>query len=564
MASSSASGNNDPVPQRGPSPRIRDLVPPSKLFSSIALEDSALNGFSKIRKGSYGEHPLEDTLPEPQDGVSADGLFSNYPMAYTYDDIILLPGHINFSTSDVSLDSKLTRNITLRTPIVSSPMDTVTESQMAISMALTGGIGIIHYNNSIEEQAELVRSVKRYKNGFITDPITLGPNSTIRDINEIKAKYGFAGVPITEDGKMGSKLLGMVTSRDVDFVQNHDTSVSEIMTPARDLVTAQEHCTLDEANEILRHSKKGKLPIVNENFELLALISRNDLKKNRDFPLASKDRTTKQLLVGAAIGTRLEDRQRFEALSEAGVDVVVLDSSQGDSVYQADMIQWIKSHSEHIDVIAGNIVTQAQASHLIAAGADALRIGMGVGSICTTQEVCAVGRAQATAVYRTAKFAANYGVPVIADGGISSIGHVTKALSLGAGAAMMGSMLAGTEESPGEYFYKDGIRLKKYRGMGSKEAMMKGSASRYFTDEGRIMVAQGVSGAVVDKGSVLRFIPYVVQGIKHGMQDLGVKSLEELRSSVYSGKVRFEVRTGSAIKEGGVHSLYTYEKSLMY
>ena len=499
-------------------------------------------------------------VSSPKDGLNAAELFTQ-GTGYTYDDFILLPGHINFAAEDVSLETRLTRRIKLKTPVASSPMDTVTEARMAIYMALMGGIGIIHYNNSIEEQKEEVSKVKRYENGFITDPITMSPQNTIADADEIKNKFGFSGVPVTEDGKMGSKLLGIVTSRDVDFMQDRSRPLSEVMTT--DLVTAKEGCTLEEANQILRKSKKGKLPIVNDKFEIVALISRNDLKKNRDFPNASKNAINKQMLVGAALGTRAEDRERLAALDEAGVDVVIIDSSQGDSTYQYQMIEFIKSNYSHIDVIGGNIVTSRQAKNLIERGVDALRIGMGVGSICTTQEVMAVGRPQATAVYQTARYAREQGVPVIADGGISSIGHITKALSLGASAVMMGSMLAGTEEAPGEYFYKDGVRLKKYRGMGSAEAMRKGSATRYFSDTDKIKVAQGVSGSVVDKGSVQQYLPYLIQGLKHGFQDLGVKSTTDLHKALDDGELLFELRTHAAQREGGVHNLYSYEKTIV-
>ncbi len=501
-----------------------------------------------------------DTNLLPLDGLTAQQLFDQ-GTGYTYDDFIMLPGHIDFGAEEVTLDTQISRRIKLKTPLVSSPMDTVTEADMAISMALLGGMGIIHYNNSIEEQQEQVSRVKRFKNGFITSPLTLRPDHTIRDIDEIKKKFNFSGVPITESGRMGSKLLGIVTNRDTDFIQDRDLPLSEVMTT--ELITAREGCTLEQANQILKESKKGKLPIINANGEFVALISRNDLKKNRDYPLASKDPINKRLLVGAAIGTREEDRERLAALVEAGLDLVVLDSSQGDSMYQIRMIEFIKNTYDQLEVIGGNIVTQSQARNLIQAGVDGLRIGMGVGSICTTQEVMACGRPQATAVYKTAMYAREFGVPVIADGGISSIGHIIKALSLGASAVMMGSMLAGTEEAPGEYFYQDGIRLKKYRGMGSLEAMKKGSAKRYFSEGDKIKVAQGVSGAVVDKGSVQRFLPYLAQGVKHGFQDLGARSIQDLQQKLYAGQLAFELRTHAAQVEGGVHNLYSYEKTFI-
>ncbi len=493
------------------------------------------------------------------DGLTAEKLFES-GTGYTYNDFILLPGHIDFVVEDVCLNTKLTRDIELKTPLVSSPMDTVTEDQMAINMALWGGIGIIHYNNTIERQRDLVRQVKRYKNGFISNPMTLSPDHTIADIDELKKKVGFSGFPITENGRMGSKLLGIVTNRDTDFIQDRSVKLSEVMT--KELVTAEEPCTLEEANQILKESKKAKLPIVNKNGELVSLISRTDLVKNRDYPLASKD-ASKSLLAGAAIGTRPDDRERLEALNEVGVDVIVLDSSQGDSKFQIDMIHYIKNKYPNIQIIGGNVVTSNQARNLIEAGVDGLRVGMGVGSICTTQEVMAVGRPQATAVYQTARYAREQGVPIMADGGVSSIGHIIKALSLGASAVMMGSMLAGTEETPGEYYYKDGIRLKKYRGMGSMEAMTKGSAQRYFSEGDRIRIAQGVSGSVLDKGSVQRYLPYLTQGVRHGLQDLGYRNLPSLWDSLYGGRLAFELRSPAAQAEGGVHSLHSYEKSMV-
>jgi IMP dehydrogenase len=494
----------------------------------------------------------------PRDGRDAETLFGD-GHGYTYDDIILLPGHIDFTVDEVELESSLTTNIRLKVPFVSSPMDTVTESKMAIGMALLGGLGIIHYNQSVAEQCYHVDRVKRFKNGFITDPKCLSPEHTIADVDAIKRQFGFSGVPITEDGKMGSKLVGIVTNRDVDFIADRTRKLSTVMTTA--LITVSEKLSLEECNQRLKDSKKAKLPVVTDKGELVALMSRSDLLKNRAYPNASKDKN-KQLLVGASIGTREEDKKRLAALYEAGVDVVVIDSSQGDSIYQINMVKHIRATYPKLDIIGGNVVTARQAFALIQAGVHGLRVGMGAGSICTTQEVCAVGRPQATAVYNVAKFAAQFGIPVIADGGIANTGHIIKGFSCGASTVMMGSLLAGTDESPGEYFFQEGVRLKKYRGMGSIEAMSKGSSNRYFGEATKIRVAQGVSGAVVDKGSIQRFIPFLIAGVRHGFQDLGARSLETLHRLRAEKSLRFELRTAAAQKEGGVHSLFSFEKTL--
>ena len=357
-------------------------------------------------------------------------------------------------------------------------------------------------------------------------------------------------------------LLGLVTTRDVELVRDRSTPLADIMTPVSDLVLGSSTNSLKENERLLLESKHGKLPVVDQHGNLIALLTRASYKDQLNRPasgLPSLD-TQGRVLCGAAIGTRDADRVRAEALAAVGVDALILDSSQGDSIYQLEMIKFLKHNVPKVDVIAGNVVTQSQARRLLEAGADGLRVGMGSGSICTTQEVCAVGRGQATAVYKVGQVAKDFGVPILADGGIQNSGHIVKALSLGASVAMCGSMFSGSTEAPGQYFYQDGVRVKKYRGMGSLDAMKKGSDSRYLSESGHLKVAQGVSGTVRDKGSVKTMIPYLAHGVKQGFQDLGANSLLKAHHLLETGELTMEVRTGAAQREGGIHDMHSYTK----
>jgi IMP dehydrogenase len=443
-------------------------------------------------------------------------------------------------------------------------MDTVTEANMAATMAMCGALGFVHYNNTVAEQRALVARVKGHRPGFVVDPVCLAPDAPVSALDALRAAKGHVSACVTDTGRVGGRLLGVVASRDVDFLADRHAPLRDVMTS--DVETAPEGTTAAQALEALRASGRGRLPIVDSGGALVALATRALFREARGLPALGGEPTLDahgRLRCGAAVGTRDGDKERVAALSEAGVDVVILDSSQGDSTYQTAMLAHIKRAHPSLDVVCGNVVTGAQARRLIEAGADGLRCGMGSGSICTTQEVCAVGRGQATAVYHVSRVARALGVPVIADGGIQNSGHVTKALALGASAAMCGSLFAGTHEAPGDYFLtQDGVRVKRYRGMGSLDAMAKGSDTRYHSDTQALKIAQGVSGTVRDKGSVRRAVPFLAQAVKQGFQDLGVRSTAAAHAALAEGRLTMEARTGAAIHEGGVHDMVSYEKKL--
>ncbi|KAI3703328.1 hypothetical protein L1987_73307 [Smallanthus sonchifolius] len=498
------------------------------------------------------------TAGEFEDGFPATKLF-NQGYSYTYDDVIFLPHYIDFPTDAVQLNTKLSRNINLSAPCVASPMDTVTEASMAVSMAALGGIGIIHSNNTVSEQVSLIRSAKSHRIPFASSNIQfVSPDDSISSASVFD---NCTCVFVTENGyKSDKKLLGFVDKSIWECLADKEARVSSYM--EKNVVTLPNSYNIEDVAGYLAAKDLDFVPLVSGEGEVVDVVSKADVERIRGFPKLGLPSVGEdgEFLVGASIGTRESDKERLEQLVKAGANVIVIDSSQGNSIYQIEMIKYAKKMFPNLDVIGGNVVTMYQAQNLIQAGVDGLRVGMGSGSICTTQEVCAVGRGQATAVYKVSSVAAQSGIPIIADGGISNSGHIVKALTLGASTVMMGSFLAGSTEAPGAYVYQDGRRLKKYRGMGSLEAMTKGSDARYLGDTAKMKIAQGVVGAVADKGSVLKFIPYTMQAVKQGFQDLGASSLQSAHDMLRSGILRLEVRTGAAQVEGGVHGLVSYEK----
>jgi IMP dehydrogenase len=473
--------------------------------------------------------------------------------AYTFDDVLLLPHKSEVLPKDVSLKTKLTATLELNIPLMSAGMDTVTESSMAIAIAREGGIGIIHKNMSIEEQAHEVDRVKRQENGVITDPFFLRPDNTLEDAKSLMARYRISGVPIVVD----SKLVGIVTNRDLVFETDDTRLIDEVMTK-EGLVTALEGTTLDEAKEILKKNKIEKLPLVDKDNNLKGLITIKDIEKIKRFPNSAKD-SRGRLLCGAAVGVTDNLLDRVAALVKAQVDVVALDTAHGHSQGVMDAVKKIKAAFPSLQVIAGNVATAEACEDLIAAGADCIKVGIGPGSICTTRVVSGVGVPQLTAVMDCVEVCSKYGIPVIADGGIKFSGDIVKALAAGAKVVMAGSILAGCEESPGEMEIYQGRNYKVYRGMGSLASMKKGSGDRYFQENAKKLVPEGVEGRVAYKGYVSETIFQLMGGVRSGMGYLGAENLEALERNA-----RFVVQTSSGLKESHPHDIYITKEAPNY
>lgn len=464
--------------------------------------------------------------------------------AYTFDDILLVPNKSEVLPNEVSLKTKLTKSITLNIPLMSASMDTVTESKMAIAIAREGGIGIIHKNMTIEEQAREVDRVKRQENGVITDPISLTANHTVNEALDLMAQYRISGVPVTE----GSKLVGIITNRDIVFETDYTKKISEVMTKAP-LVTSKEGTSLEEALQILRQHKIEKLPLVDDDNNLKGLITIKDIEKAKAFPNAAKD-AKGRLLCGASVGITKDMMERVDALAKAQVDVITLDTAHGHSKGVLEGVKKIKAKYPNLQIIAGNIATAEAVRDLVEAGADCVKVGIGPGSICTTRIVAGVGVPQLTAVMDCVEEARKTGTPVIADGGLKYSGDIVKALAGGAQVAMMGSLFAGCEEAPGEMEIYQGRSYKVYRGMGSLGAMEKGSSDRYFQNGTKKFVPEGVEGRIAYKGHVADTIYQLLGGIRSGMGYLGAATLEDLYENA-----TFVTQTSSGIRESHPHDI---------
>ena len=471
----------------------------------------------------------------------------------TFDDVLLVPAYSQVIPNQVDLTTYLTKTIKLNIPMMSAGMDTVTEHRMAIAMARQGGIGIIHKNMSIEAQAEEVDKVKRSENGVITDPFSLTPEHTLADADALMAKFRISGVPITE----GKKLVGIITNRDLKFETDFTKKIKESMT-SENLITAPEGTTLEEAKKILAKARKEKLPIVDKDFNLKGLITIKDIEKTVKYPLAAKD-SMGRLLCGAAVGITANCLDRVAALVKAKVDVVVLDSAHGHSQNVINCVKMIKEAYPELPVIAGNVATGEATRALIEAGADAVKVGIGPGSICTTRVVAGIGVPQITAVMDCYEVAKEYGIPIIADGGIKYSGDITKALAAGGSVCMMGSMFAGCEESPGDYELCQGRKYKVYRGMGSIAAMEHGSKDRYFQENAKKLVPEGVEGRVAYKGSVEDTVFQLMGGLRSGMGYCGAHNIQELKDNG-----RFVKISAASLKESHPHDIHITKEAPNY
>ena len=471
----------------------------------------------------------------------------------TFDDVLLVPAYSEVIPNQVDLTTNLTKTIKLNIPLMSAGMDTVTEHRMAIAMARQGGIGIIHKNMSIEAQAEEVDKVKRSENGVITDPFYLSPEHTLKDADELMAKFRISGVPITE----GRKLVGIITNRDLKFEEDFSRKIKECMT-SRNLVTAREGITMTEAKKILAKARVEKLPIVDDDFNLKGLITIKDIEKQIKYPLSAKD-SQGRLLCGAAIGITANVLERVAALVASKVDVIVLDSAHGHSANVLNCVRMIKEAYPDLPVIAGNIATGDAAKALIEAGADAIKVGIGQGSICTTRVVAGIGVPQITAVMDCYAVAKEYGIPVIADGGIKYSGDLTKAIAAGGNVCMMGSMFAGCDESPGTFELYQGRKYKVYRGMGSIAAMENGSKDRYFQSDAKKLVPEGVEGRVAYKGLVEDTVFQMLGGLRAGMGYCGASDIKTLQETAKFVKI-----TAASLKESHPHDIHITKEAPNY
>lgn len=473
----------------------------------------------------------------------------------TFDDVLLVPAMSEVMPSEVDTTTRLTPNITLNIPLMSASMDTVTEARMAIALAREGGIGVIHRNLTPEDQAGEVDKVKRSESGIIVDPVYLSPDHKIHDALAIMARYRISGVPITDANR---KLVGILTNRDLVFEENHDQPIKNVMT-SENLITAPVNTTLEEAKKILHAHRIEKLPLVDEEYHLKGLITIKDIDKARKYPQAAKDEKGR-LRVGAAVGTGPDVKERAAALVEAGVDVLVLDTAHGHSRRVLDTLAWLKSeYGGRVDIIAGNVGTGEGARALIEHGADAVKVGLGPGSICTTRVVAGIGVPQVTAIWDCAQVAQEYGVPVIGDGGIRYSGDITKAIAAGADVVMLGSIFAGTEEAPGETEIYQGRSYKVYRGMGSIGAMRAGGRDRYFQESAKKLVPEGIEGRVPYKGPLSETVFQLVGGLKAGMGYCGVATIHELKT-----KTKFIRITAASMQESHPHDVQITKEAPNY